>query len=56
MCEEGSLGWSDFSVGGRCLKLKWQRAHLGQLRLGEAGLAHLGGLAHGDVALGQRAL
>lgn len=32
------------------------RAHLGQLRLGEAGLAHLGGLAHGDVALRQGAL
>lgn len=31
-------------------------AHLGQLGLGEARLAHLGGLAHGDVALGQGAL
>lgn len=30
--------------------------HLGQLGLGEARLAHLGGLAHGDVALGQGAL
>jgi len=33
--------------------VKW---YLGQLRLGEARLAHLGGLAHGDVALGQRPL
>ncbi|TNN42701.1 hypothetical protein EYF80_047094 [Liparis tanakae] len=32
------------------------RWYLGQLRLGEARLAHLGGLAHGDVALGQRPL
>lgn len=31
-------------------------AHLGQLGLGEARLAHLGGLAHGDVALCQGAL
>lgn len=27
------------------------RAHLGQFGLGEAWLAHLGGLAHGHVAL-----
>lgn len=27
--------------------------HLGKLRLGESGLAHLGRLAHGDVALCQ---
>lgn len=32
------------------------RAHLGQLWLGKAGLAHLGGLAHGHVALGEGAL
>lgn len=30
--------------------------YLGQLGLREAGLAHLGGLAHGDVALSQRPL
>lgn len=33
-----------------------QLAHLGQLWLGEAGLAHLGGLAHGDIALRQGTL
>lgn len=27
------------------------QAHLGQFWLGEARLAHLGGLAHGDVTL-----
>lgn len=30
--------------------------YLGEFRLGQARLAHLGGLAHGDVTLGERSL
>lgn len=44
------LGQSHINLG---LELVAQVAVLGQLWLGEARLAHLGGLAHGDVALRQ---
>lgn len=45
------VGLTSLQVG--CGSSSVQPAHLGQLRLGETRLAHLGGLAHGDVALGQ---
>lgn len=47
------LGQSHIDLG---LELITQVAVLGQLWLGEARLAHLRGLAHGDVALCQWAL
>lgn len=53
LCVEGTLGGAFC----RCnAPVSVSPAHLGQLRLGEARLAHLGGLAHGDVALRQGTL